>query len=64
VSQKTGMLLGQSGQIGKEIYIKDSDSLKRNYYMKYMTQLKTVEDQKTRIAELEKLVLELIENQS
>ena len=64
VAGKSGVLLGQSGQISKEIYIKDSESLKRNYYMQYMTQLKTVEDQKARIAALENLVLELIENKS
>ena len=64
VAGKTGSLLGQSGQIGKEIYVKDSNSLRRNYYMQYMTQLKTVEDQKARIEALENLVLELVNKQA
>ena len=64
VAGKTGSLLGQSGQIGKEIYVKDSNSLRRNYYMQYMTQLKTVEDQKARIEALENLVLELVNKQT
>lgn len=59
LSQKSGILLGQSGQIYKEIYVKDSGKQKRNYYMKYVIQSKTVDDQKRRIAELEAALVQL-----
>ena len=59
LSQKAGILLGQSGQIYKEIYVKDSGQQKRNYYMQYVIQSKTVDDQKRRIAELEAALLQL-----
>ena len=53
LSEKTGMLLGDSGIVYKEVYVRDTGKQKRNYYMQYVTQLKTLEEQKTRIAELE-----------
>jgi hypothetical protein len=53
LSEKTGMLLGDSGVVYKEVYVRDTGKQKRNYYMQYVTQLKTLEEQKTRIAELE-----------
>lgn len=59
LSQKAGRLLGQSGQIYKEIYVKDSGKQKRNYYMQYVIQSKTVDDQKRRIAELEEALVQL-----
>ena len=59
LSQKSGILLGQSGQIYKEIYVKDSGQQKRNYYMQYVIQSKTVDDQKRRIAELESALVQL-----
>ena len=59
LSQKAGRLLGQSGQIYKEIYVKDSGKQKRNYYMQYVIQSKTVDDQKRRIAELEEAIVQL-----
>ena len=59
LSEKSGRLLGDSGTIYKEVYIRDTDKQKRNYYMQYVTQQKTLEEQKVRIAELEKALVTL-----
>ena len=59
LSQKAGRILGQAGQIYKEIYVRDSGKQKRNYYMQYVIQSKTVDDQKRRIAELEEALVQL-----
>lgn len=58
LSEKTGVLLGQSGQIAKETYIKNSGEQKHNYYMRYVIQQKQVEDQKDRIAALEQALIQ------
>ena len=58
LSEKTGVLLGQSGQIAKETYIKNSGEQKHNYYMRYVIQQKQVEDQKARIAALEQALIQ------
>ena len=59
IAGKAGVLLGQSGQIAKEVYVKDSGQQKRNYYMRYVIQQKQVEDQKSRIAALEQALIDL-----
>lgn len=59
LSEKPGVLLGQSGQVFKETYVKDSNQQKRNYYMLYVKQSKTVDEQTERIAVLERALREL-----
>lgn len=56
---KAGTILGQSGTIYKEMYIKDSGQQKRNYYMKYVTLTKSMEEQKSRINELEAAMIQV-----
>jgi len=58
LSQKTGTLLGLSGQISRETYVKDNDQQKRNYYMRYVVQSKALEDKKARVAVLEQALIE------
>ena len=59
LAEKSGLLLGESGTIYKEIYVKDSGKQKRNYYMQYVIQQKKLDDQKRRIADLEAALVSL-----
>ena len=59
LSGKSGSLMGQSGSIYQELYIRDNGQQKRNYYMRYMEQSKVVTDQQARIAELERYMVQL-----
>ena len=59
LAEKSGLLLGESGTIYKEIYVKDSGKQKRNYYMQYVIQQKKLDDQKRRIADLEAALITL-----
>lgn len=58
LSNKAGVLLGQSGQISRETYIRDPEQQNRNYYMRYCIQSKELDAKKARVAVLEQALLE------
>lgn len=57
LSVKAGRILGQSGQISKEMYVKADGIQERNYYMRYLILEKQLGDKSTRIQALEQALV-------